>query len=94
VFKITHAGYPDDYRKSAHWAGQVRRWEKQTGQPKLWLATISPGWDDLRAGCKVDVRVPNQPHRRDREDGVLYQATFDAALKSNPDWLPCSFMNR
>ncbi len=93
VFKITHADYPDDYRKSVRWAGQVRRWAEQTGRPKLWLATISPGWDDLRAGCKADVRVPNQPHRRDREDGALYQATFDAALKSNPDWLLLSSFN-
>ncbi len=93
VFKITHADYPDDYRKSSRWAGQVRKWEEQTGQPKLWLATITPGWDDLRSRCKADVRVPNQPHRRDRENGVLYQATFDAALQSNPDWLLLSSFN-
>jgi hypothetical protein len=37
--------------------------------------------------------VPNQPHRRDREDGALYQATFDAALQSNPDWLLLSSFN-
>jgi hypothetical protein len=93
VFKITHADYPDDYRKSTRWAGQVRKWQEQTGQPKLWLATISPGWDDLRAGCRADVRVPNRPHRRDREEGALYQATFDAALQSNPDWLLLSSFN-
>jgi hypothetical protein len=93
VFKITHADYPNDYLKASRWAGRVRQWEQQTGQPKLWLATISPGWDDLRAGCRADVRVPNTPHRREREDGALYQATFDAALKSNPDWLLLSSFN-
>ena len=48
---------------------------------------MTPGWDDLRAGCKPDVRVPSKSHKRDREDGAFYQATFDAALKSNLDWL-------
>lgn len=93
VFKITHADYPNDYLKDSRWAGRVRQWAKQTGQPKFWLATISPGWDDLRAGCRPDVRVPNTLHRRDREDGALYQATFDAAMQSNPDWLLLSSFN-
>ncbi len=93
VFKITHADYPNDYLKASRWAGRVEQWEQQTGQSKLWLATISPGWDDLRAGCRADVRVPTPPHRRDREDGALYRATFDAALDSNPDWLLLSSFN-
>jgi hypothetical protein len=93
VFKITHADYPNDYLKDSRWAKRVQEWAQQTGRPKLWLATISPGWDDLRAGCRADVRVPNMPHRRDREDGALYQATFDAARQSNPDWLLLSSFN-
>jgi len=93
VFKITHADYPNDYLKASRWAGRVEQWEQQTGQPKLWLGTISPGWDDLRANCRADVRVPNTPHRRDREDGALFRATFDAALASNPDWLLLSSFN-
>jgi hypothetical protein len=93
VFKISHAAYPHDYVKSPRWGAQVREWEQRTGQPKLWLATISPGWDDTRAGCVPDVRVPNTPHRLDRADGVVYQATFEAALASNPDWLIVSSFN-
>ena len=87
VYKITHADYPNDYLKASRWAGQVRAWEQRTGKPKLWIATLTPGWDDMRSGCKPDVRVPSKPHRRDREDGAFYQATFNAALQSNPDWL-------
>jgi hypothetical protein len=93
VFKISHAAYPHDYLKSPRWGAQVREWEQRTGQPKLWLATISPGWDDLRAGCQPDVRVPNTPHRLDRADGAVYRATFEAALASNPDWLIVSSFN-
>ena len=87
VYKITHADYPNDYVKASRWAGQVRAWEQRTGKPKLWIATLTPGWDDMRSGCKPDVRVPSKPHKRDREDGAFYRATFDAALRSNPDWL-------
>lgn len=93
VFKISHAAYPHDYRKSARWGRQVRRWAEQTGQPKLWIATISPGWDDLRSGCRADVRVENQPHRLDRADGTIYEATLQSALDSNPDWLIVSSFN-
>ncbi|NOZ04872.1 MAG: hypothetical protein GXP41_00770 [Chloroflexi bacterium] len=87
VYKVTHAAYPDDYRKDSRWAQNVRRWEQRTGQTKLWIATLMPGWDDRRAGCRPNVRVPSQPHKRDRENGAFYRATFDAALQSNPDWL-------
>ncbi|MDH7486193.1 MAG: glycoside hydrolase family 99-like domain-containing protein [Anaerolineae bacterium] len=87
VHKITHAAYPDDYVKASRWAGQVRAWAQRSGQRKVWVATVSPGWDDTRAGCRADVRVPNPPHRRSREEGAFYRATFASALQSQPDWL-------
>ncbi|MDX1521720.1 MAG: glycoside hydrolase family 99-like domain-containing protein, partial [Anaerolineae bacterium] len=87
VFKITHANAPTDYEKATQWAEQVRAWADSTGQDKVWAATISPGWDDLRSACRPDARVPNTPHRLDRANGATYQATFQAALASNPDWL-------
>ncbi|MHB1293883.1 MAG: glycoside hydrolase family 99-like domain-containing protein [Anaerolineae bacterium] len=85
VYKITHAAYPDDYVKAGRWAGQARAWSERTGQTKQWWATITPGWDDLRATCRADIRVPSSPHKRDRQDGAFYQATMDAALASQPD---------
>ena len=87
VYKITHAAYPNAYLKAGQWAAAVRQWEERTGQRKLWIATLSPGWDDRRAGCKVDVRVPSAAHQRAREDGAFYRATFEVALASQPDWL-------
>ncbi len=87
VFKITHATAPNDYLKDSAWAAKVRQWEKQTGQPKLWIATISPGWDDRRAGCRQDIRMPAPLHRRDREEGGYYRANFASAIASQPDWL-------
>jgi len=87
VFKISHAAYPSDYVKSSRWANQVRKWEQTTGQTKLWIATLSPGWDDLRAGCRPDVRAPSALHKVDRGDGAFFTANFQAALASQPDWL-------
>jgi hypothetical protein len=80
VYKITHVAYPNVYLKASQWANSVRQWEAGTGKRKLWIATLTPGWDDLRAGCQADVRAPSTAHKRDR-------ATFDAALGSHPDWL-------
>lgn len=87
VYKFSHAAYPNDYVKASRWAANARAWEGRTGLPKLWMATISPGWDDRRAGCRPDVRVPSAPHRVERAGGAFYRATFESALASNPDWL-------
>ena len=83
VYKIFHAAYPNDYLKASAWAARTRAY----GANKLWVATISPGWDDRNAGCRPDIRVPSQPFVKPRQQGAVYQATFDAALKSQPDLL-------
>jgi hypothetical protein len=83
VFKVTHATSVHDYEKDSHWAEQVR----QAGKSKRWIATISPGWDDTRAGCRPDVRAPAPLHRVDRDNGNFFHSTFETAIASNPDWL-------
>ncbi len=87
VYKVTHASSPNDYTKASRWASRVRAMEKQTGQAKLWVGTVMPGWNDLRAGCRPDVRVPSAPYARDRAGGDFYRATYNAAVASNPDLL-------
>lgn len=87
VHKITHATNPRAYVKASELARRVQRWEERTGRPKLWVATLSPGWDDRNAGCRPDVRVPSAPHKQARDDGAFYRATFEMAIQSNPDWL-------
>jgi hypothetical protein len=93
VFKVSHATSLHAYEKSPAWGTQVRAMAKETGEPKLWIATISPGWDDLRSSCQPDVRLANTPHRLDRANGGVYEATFRAAQKSNPNWLIVSTFN-
>lgn len=51
-----------------------------TPAPKIWAATVQPGYDDRLI-----------PGRRglfqDRQNGAFYRSTFDAALASDPDWI-------
>ena len=85
VYKIDHACCPGAYVKAATWAGWVRSWEKKTGQSKLWVGTIMPGWDDSRSVGRPDLRTPSPAFARDRQGGGYYQATFNAVLPTNPD---------
>lgn len=53
---------------------------RDTSAPKIWAATVQPGYDDrLIPGREGLVR--------DRNDGAFYRSTFDAALQSDPDWI-------
>jgi hypothetical protein len=47
---------------------------------KIWTATVQPGFDDTLIPGR---RTPVLP----RLDGGLYQATWQAALASRPDWI-------
>ncbi len=48
--------------------------------PKIWAATVQPGYDDhLIPGRTTPIL--------DRETGALYRATWEAALQSDPDWI-------
>ena len=89
IYKIDHACCPTAYLNATKWAGWAREYELLTGQPRYFVGTIQPGWDDLnsaKAGCE-DVRVSSDPFARDRENGAYYQRTFDAVLAANPDMI-------
>ena len=88
VLKIDHRDFPDDYVKLPRWGQRVRSWATTLGQPKFWMATIQPGWDDTRSADQPGgMRIPSPPFARDREGGAYYSRTFDYAIRSQPDWL-------
>ncbi len=87
VYKVNHACCPGSYNKAARWAGWVDYYERITGQSKLWVGTIQPGWDDTRSVGQPDLRAPSPAFVRERGDGSYYQATFNAATATNPDML-------
>ncbi|MCS7251484.1 MAG: glycoside hydrolase family 99-like domain-containing protein [Thermoflexus sp.] len=87
VYKIDHACCPTAYRGATRWARWVRDWERKTGQPKLWIGTVMPGWDDLNSAqphC-ADLRVSSAAFARDRENGAYYARTWEAVLPTHPD---------
>ncbi|HTD78726.1 MAG TPA: hypothetical protein VK898_13895, partial [Chloroflexota bacterium] len=45
---------------------------------KLWIPPVSPGCNDSAARATTCAR--------DRADGAYYQATWDGAMASNPQW--------
>jgi hypothetical protein len=89
VYKVDHACCPNAYQSASRWAGWVWDWARRSGQPKLWAATVMPGWDDLNSAqvqC-TDLRVSSEPFARDRADGAYYEQTWEAALASDPDFV-------
>ncbi|ASJ04282.1 endo-1,3-alpha-glucanase family glycosylhydrolase [Thermococcus barossii] len=59
---------------------------EETPKPRIWAATISPGYDDRH--------IPGREgHFQPRMDGEYYMYTFEAAVDSNPDWLLITTFN-
>jgi hypothetical protein len=48
--------------------------------PKIWTATVQPGFDDTLLPGRQTPVLP-------RDSGGLYQATWQAVLASRPDWI-------
>jgi hypothetical protein len=67
------------------WAlGRLRTHREEPGvhgaDGPLWVAPVSPGYDDRALGRLNPMYVP-------RNAGARYEDTWDAALKSLPDWI-------
>lgn len=87
VYKIDHRDYPRSYLKAPRYAAYVRSAERSAQRTKYWIGTIMPGWDDTRSVNFPDLRVPSPVFARDRAGGAYFQATFSAAIATQPDML-------
>jgi len=60
----------------ASYARRLANYNNSRGTQKPFIGTVMPGYDDLliRGG-----------HRRDRENGAYYRATWDAAMRYQPE---------
>jgi uncharacterized protein YraI len=67
-------------------AGRVAAMREATGAPKLWVATVMPGYND------VAIR-PNSGFARSRDDGAYYAQSWQAAMASNPNWVVITSFN-
>ena len=68
------------------WKNRVRKWSSTHGQDRLWVATVMPGYNDLRTG-RADAFV------RDRENGDFYRACWQAVIDTRPDWVIVTSFN-
>jgi hypothetical protein len=80
-----HHLYSIAWSKDVHstlsdWGYRIRRYNAQHDTDKLWVATVMPGYDDLKTG-RDDAFV------REREDGQFYRDTWQAAMDSGADWV-------
>ncbi len=67
-------------------AGRVEAMRNATASPKLWVATVMPGYND------VGVR-PNSGFVRGRDGGAYYAQSWQAAIASNPNWVVITSFN-
>ncbi len=67
-------------------AGRVAAMREATGAPKLWVATVMPGYND------VAIR-PNSGFARSRDGGAYYAQSWQAAMASTPNWVVITSFN-
>ncbi len=68
------------------WPPRIQQVEDRLGVDKLWVATVMPGYDDLRLGR-------GDSFSRDRQGGAFYRQTWNAAISSQPDMIVITSFN-
>jgi hypothetical protein len=75
----------DVHQTLSDWGYRIRRYNAQHGTDKLWVATVMPGYNDLKGRADAFVR--------EREDGQFYRDTWQAAMDSGADWVVITSWN-
>jgi hypothetical protein len=70
------------------WRATTDKYNRDHGTQRLWVAGVIPGWDESRV----------QPPRANakifpRQSGALYEASWRAAIASNPEWVTITSWN-
>jgi hypothetical protein len=68
------------------WGDRVRKYNREHGTAKLWVATVMPGYDDRK------VR-PGSGFVRSRDGGEYYRQCWQAAIDSKPNWVIINSFN-
>jgi hypothetical protein len=68
------------------WGDRVRKYNREHGTAKLWVATVMPGYDDRRAR-------PGNGFVRERAGGEYYRQCWQAAIASEPHWVIINSFN-
>ena len=78
---------PSDMAYTANkFAKRVRDYAARAGVPKVYVATVMPGYNDHKTGRGNAFAVG-------REDGAYYARSWQAAIGSAPDWVVITSFN-
>jgi hypothetical protein len=87
LYSNTWANRTDPAYTSTKFAKLVRQQSAALGAPKVYVATVMPGYDDTHAGRGgAGFAVP-------RENGAWYERTWQAAIDCQPDWVVITSFN-
>ena len=67
------------------WGERVRKYNRDHGTGKLWVATVMPGYDDRKAR--------SGGFARSRDGGDYYRQCWQAAIASKPHWVIVNSFN-
>ena len=76
----------DMARTASKFATRTRARRAKLGAPKVYVATVMPGYDDRKTGRGNAFAVG-------REDGAYYARSWQAAIGSAPDWIVITSFN-
>ena len=86
LYSITWPNRIAPARTLSSWGDRVRKYNRQQGTAKLWVATVMPGYDDRK------VR-PGSGFARSRDGGDYYRQCWQAAIASKPNWIIINSFN-
>jgi hypothetical protein len=86
LYSVTWANRTDMSYTANKFARLVRAKAAALGAPKIYVATVMPGYDDRKTGRGAAFAVG-------REDGAYYARSWQAAIGSAPDWIVINSFN-
>jgi len=85
LYSITWANRMAPSQILPSWGERVRKYNRDHGTGKLWIATVMPGYDDRKAR--------SGGFARSRDGGDYYRQCWQAAIASKPHWVIVNSFN-
>jgi hypothetical protein len=86
LYSITWSNRIPPSQTLPNWGNRVRKYNRENGTSKLWVATVMPGYDDRK------VR-PGSGFARSRDGGDYYRQCWQAAIASKSQWVIVNSFN-
>jgi hypothetical protein len=86
LYSVTWNPQTDMAATARKFAQRTRAAAAKLGAPKVYVATVMPGYDDRKTGRSNAFAVS-------REGGAYYERSWQAAISSAPDWIVITSFN-